>query len=320
MIISSQGEACSPNDDIKALDLNGTKALRDRLLEIQRSTGSGEAALLAGAEINLEQAEREQARQASAEQEKLDKIEEARQALQDFRDYLAQSSGVAADALPNEEELEYSYNPDTQQCEITRLDGQDIELDLGHSNLQGELPLPPQLMVVKLYCSNNQLTALPELPASLTVLYCYYNQLTVLPELPDNLTELDCLDNQLTALPELPPSLTDLNCSSNQLIALPELPDALTQLWCGYNKLTALPVLPAGLTWLACTYNQLTALPELPSTLARIDCSSNQLTTLPVLPDNLSRLDFRENPSLASDPATQLAIEAMVNRGGRVYS
>ena len=62
MIISSQGEACSPNDDIKALDLNGTKALRDRLRKIKASSSSGEDALLAMAEIELgvEQAEKEQ--------------------------------------------------------------------------------------------------------------------------------------------------------------------------------------------------------------------------------------------------------------------
>jgi Leucine-rich repeat (LRR) protein len=199
MIISSQGEACSPNDDIKALDLHGTNALRDRLLQIQANSDSGEAALLAGAEIELE----------NDKKAELAKIEEARQALQAFRNYLAQSSGVAADALPNEEELEYSYNPDTQQCEITRLDGQDIELDLRRSSLQGELPLPPQLMVTRLLCQGNELTALPELPASLTELYCAHNQLVALTELPPSLTLITCGGNQLTFLPELPANLTE---------------------------------------------------------------------------------------------------------------
>ena len=211
MIISSQGEACSPNDDIKALDLNGTNTLRYRLRLIQANSGSGEAALLAGAEIGLE-----------LEQEKqteLTKIGEAKQALQDFRVYLAQSSDNAARALPSEEELEYSYNPETQECEITRLYGRKIKLDLSASNLQGELPLPPQLIVTWLSCTNNQLTALPELPASLTVLYCYYNQLTVLPKLPDRLTKLECGNNQLTALPELPTSLIELRCNGNPGLA-----------------------------------------------------------------------------------------------------
>ena len=188
MIISSQGEACSPNDDIKALDLHDTNALRDRLLEIQLGTAGGEDALLAGAEIELEQ-------EKQADKVELAKIEEARQALQEFRDYLAQSPGVAARALPSEEELIYNYNPETQECEITRLDDQDIKLDLGQSNLQGELPLPFQLMVTKLDCGDNRITALPELPSSLTRLNCNSNQLTALPELPTSLTWLMCFGN-----------------------------------------------------------------------------------------------------------------------------
>jgi hypothetical protein len=228
MIISSQGEVCSPNDDIKALDLNGTNALRDRLRKIQASTGGGEEALLAGAEIELEQ-------EKQADKAELAKIEKARLALQEFRDYLAQSSGVAAQALPNEEELEYSYNPDTQECAITRLDGQDIVLNLIGVNLQGELPLPPQLMVTKLDCSGNQITTLPVLPAGLTVLKCNSNQLTALPGLPDRLTVLSCYNNQLTSLPKLPEILTKLDCDNNQLTTLPELPTSLIELWCGKN-------------------------------------------------------------------------------------
>ena len=282
MIISSQGEACSPNDDIKALDLNDTNALRDRLLKIKANTAGGEAALLAGAEINLgaEQeklAKIEQEKQHKIEQEKQHKIEQAKQALQDFRSYLAQCSGRAAQALPSEEELEYSYNSETQECEITRLDGQDIKLDLYRSNLQGELPLPPQLMVTELYCAWNKLTALPELPASLTALYCWGNQLTALPELPDSLTLLACGKNQLTALPELPESLTDLYCE----------------------------------------HNQLTTLPELPSSLICLKCNHNQLTALPHLPDSLTRLVCGENPSLARKRATKRILKAFRERGGQ---
>ena len=68
-----------------------------------------------------------------------------------------------------------------------------------------------------LWCSDNQLTQLPELPASLTVLHCSGNQLTQLPELPASLTVLHCSGNQLTQLPELPASLTVLYCYGNQL-------------------------------------------------------------------------------------------------------
>ena len=309
MIISSQGEACSPNEDIKALDLNGTNALRDSLLKIKAYTAGGEAALLAGVEIELEQEKQAE----KAEQEKLAKIEEARQALQDFRNYLAQSSDKAAQALPSEEELVYKYNPDTQECEITRLDGQDVELNLNLCGLQGELPLPPQLMLTQLDCSNNKLTALPELPASLSELNCNWNQLTTLPELPASLTYLECDSNQLTTLPELPASLTKLWCRNNDLATLPELPASLTGLHCFNNQLTNLPELPANLSLLDCGSNHLTFLPELPESLTWLDCNRNQIKTLPVLPDSLTMLNCGGNPGLASDPATQLALQAMSN-------
>ena len=312
MIISSQGEACSPNDDIKALDLNGTKALRDRLRQIQANSSGGEDALLAGAEIDLE-------KEKQADKAELAKIEEARQALQDFRSYLAQSSDKAAQALPSEEELVYNYNPETQECEITRQDGQDIVLHLGYSNLQGELPLPPQLMVTWLDCAKNKLTALPELPSSLAMLDCRDNQLTTLPVLPARLARLNCSINQLTALPELPDSLTVLSCSRNQLTKLPELPANLTELDCEGNQLKTLPELPASLIELYCGYNQLINLPELSDSLTVLSCFFNELITLPVLPANLDKIFFDGNPKLASDPATQAALQAMRDRGGAVY-
>jgi hypothetical protein len=60
--------------------------------------------------------------------------------------------------------------------------------------------------------SNLGLTELPELPAGLTLLYCSNNQLTTLPDtLPAGLTTLYCFVNQLTTLPDtLPASLISL--------------------------------------------------------------------------------------------------------------
>jgi len=278
MIKSSTGEVCSPNDDIKALDLHGTNALRARLLQIQADSGSGEEALLAETDIAVRA---DQAAQAEVEQAAADKIEQAAQALSGFRSYLAQSTGKAAQALPKDSELVYNYNPDTQKCEITRLDGEPIVLDISDSELNGELPLPPQLMVTSLSCSNNQLATLPELPASLTELDCRINQLTTLPELPANMTELYCYNNQLTTLPELPPSMAELVCR--------------------YNKLTTLPeVLPASLTELYCNSNQLTSLPELPPSLTELDCSNN--------------------PKLRNNPAAQAALQVLRDRGAVVSS
>ena len=128
MIKSSTGEVCSPNDDIKALDLHGTNALRAKLLQIQADSGTGEEALLAEADIAVGV---EQAAQAE-----IDKAQQAAEkALSDFRSYLAQSTGQAHQALPKDSELVYNYNPDTQQCEITRHDGEPMVLNISNSGL-----------------------------------------------------------------------------------------------------------------------------------------------------------------------------------------
>ena len=142
--------------------------------------------------------------------------------------------------------------------------------------------------LTELYCSHNQLTALPvENLTNLTSLSCSNNQLTAMPvENLTQLTELSCFDNQLTALPvgNLT-QLTSLNCDNNQLTALPvENLTQLTNLSCSYNQLTALPV--GNLTqlkYLSCSYNQLTALPvENLTNLNVLSCNENHLTELDI--------------------------------------
>ena len=91
---------------------------------------------------------------------------------------------------------------------------------------------------------------------------------------------LYCQNNQLTALPELPSGLLYLNCSNNQITALPALPSGLIWFFCSYNKLTALPELPSGLVEMECQNNQLTTLQKLPSTLQYLTCQNNQLTSI----------------------------------------
>jgi len=121
------------------------------------------------------------------------------------------------------------------------------------------------------YCSDNQLTSLPNtLPESLEILYCSNNQLTSLPDLIrlKNLKKLYCSNNQLTSLPTtLPQGLEVLYCSNNQLTSLPDLIRLknLKELYCYKNQLTSLPTtLPQSLEILYCFDNQLTYLPNLP--------------------------------------------------------
>jgi len=133
-----------------------------------------------------------------------------------------------------------------------------LQLTIKNSNIQSDLSRFCLRRCKVLYCSNNQLTSLPELPAC-RQLYCY--------------------DNELTSLPELPACHT-LQCSNNQLTSLPELP-ACKELYCSYNSLTSLPELPACQT-LKCYSNKFTSLPELPA-CQMLSCSDNKTISLPKL-------------------------------------
>ena len=80
--------------------------------------------------------------------------------------------------------------------------------------------------------SNKRLSKLPDLTRfiKLKTLYCDNNQLTELSNLPNTLTKLYCDNNQLTKLSNLPNTLTLLYCSYNQLTELNNLPNTLTKL------------------------------------------------------------------------------------------
>ena len=164
--------------------------------------------------------------------------------------------------------------------------------------------------LIVLNCMNNSLTSLPSLPASLETLACNSNQLSFLPSLPASLTGLGCYDNQLTSLPSLSASLTILDCPKNQLTFLPSLPASLTYLNCSENPLTSLPSLPASLTELFCVENQLTSLPSLPASLEKLWCYDNQLTSLPSLPASLEMLHCYNN-QLTSLPSLPASMDIL---------
>ena len=86
--------------------------------------------------------------------------------------------------------------------------------------------------IIKLDCSSNQLTSLPENIGSLVnleKLWCSENQLTSLPESIGNLVklyDLKCDDNQLTSLPESFGNLVNLkyfDYSGNPLKEIPQI-------------------------------------------------------------------------------------------------
>lgn len=103
----------------------------------------------------------------------------------------------------------------------------------------------------------------------------------------DKLGMLYCSNNLLTSLPNLPSTLFQLSCSKNQIVSLPELPSSLKFLFCENNKLTTLPELPLLLEEIDCANNEITELPSLPSSLIYLDCKNNNLDCLPTLNNNL---------------------------------
>ena len=141
--------------------------------------------------------------------------------------------------------------------------------------------------------------------------------LTMLPDLPATLTELRCSTNNLTGLPTLPAGLKVLNCYSNQLTALPALPNGFQAIACGLNRLSALPDLPPSLIYLRCerqytdaptgTFSEakktLGSLPSLPAGLLALYAVDNKLTTVPALPGSLAYLYLSGNPDVSCLPA-----------------
>jgi len=120
-------------------------------------------------------------------------------------------------------------------------------------------------------CYDNELAALPALPAGLKELYCANNKLTALPALlPAGLTHLSVSGNQLTALPALPEGLEILWCTGNQLTALPQLPSALKRLYCEKNQLTRIDISGIPLEYIQCSYNNMVGVTDIGGFIGRL--------------------------------------------------
>ena len=165
-------------------------------------------------------------------------------------------------------------------------------LDCSDNNLTAIPMLPASLK--KLLCSENQISSIQMLPFSLVELNCNHNQLTSIPALPNTLDILQCYDNQLSTLPTFPILLKVLHCGGNLFTALPTLPQTLEDLDCKGLGLQSLPTLPGTLKILTCPYNELTEL-SLPNTLTNLDASYNAITTLPNLPSPLKEMNVGNN-------------------------
>jgi hypothetical protein len=71
--------------------------------------------------------------------------------------------------------------------------------------------------IIYIWCANNSLSRLPQLPNSLKQLHCYNNKISSLPELPNSLKQLHCYNNNLSSLPELPNLLCDFVYHDNPI-------------------------------------------------------------------------------------------------------
>ena len=144
------------------------------------------------------------------------------------------------------------------------------------------LILSPDKLTIGVTAVTSDGSAVAVLKGNIIKLYCYNNQLTALNvQGLTALQRLDCYNNQLTALNvQGLTALQKLDCYNNQLTEL-NVQDltALQSLSCSYNQLTALDV--QGLTALQgldCYNNQLTALNVQGCTaLNTLWCYSNKL-------------------------------------------
>ncbi len=134
------------------------------------------------------------------------------------------------------------------------------------------------------------LDELPPIPSTCQKLYCHNNRLKSLPELP-NCTELYCSHNKLTTLPQLP-SVQLIYCYNNKLTSIPTLPNCRT-LYCFNNKLTSIQDQPS-CSYLNCHNNKLTTIPALPI-YGRILCTGNKY--LYITKQQAQKFSLKETPN-----------------------
>lgn len=166
---------------------------------------------------------------------------------------------------------------DYETIEIHLEEDEEIVVDLSN---QGLTKWPKHLvgkehLIIKLDCSENKLTSLPNNLINLKSLICFDNKLTSLPNCLNNLEYLNCAYNiYFTSLPNCLNNLKELNCEDCGLTSLPNNLTNLKELYCNDNRLTSLPDSLTNLEELCCYHNNIKALPYLPK-LNELDMFTN---------------------------------------------
>lgn len=188
------------------------------------------------------------------------------------------------------------------------------EINIGLSDVHGiiDLTIFVNLKKFSCSCSYNYISKIINIPKTLTKLYCNDNIITTLDNLPNNIKIINCSCNKIQEFTKLPKKLVELNCDVNFIKNLDILKDnlELTNLSCSRNLLTELNFLPKNLKYLICNLNNLPKylnelecndnlienLDSLPSELIKLSCCINNIKSLDNLPKNIKKLTLLRNP------------------------
>ena len=166
-----------------------------------------------------------------------------------------------------------------------------VSLTIPYSNIKDISGISNFSSLERLIVSNNLLTSLPELPASLSYIDVSNNLLTRISTLPSKITTLICSFNKISKIDSFPTLLQSIECNNNELELLPKLPEDLKTLILNNNLLLkCLPFLPPNLQTLYIFSTPLiNCLPNRPPNLYILGEGNNQINLCGLPNENLKK-------------------------------
>jgi hypothetical protein len=161
-------------------------------------------------------------------------------------------------------------------------------LNISNKNLKGILDLNKFKYLKELYCCNNKITEIINIPNTLKYLNCSNNKITLLLNLPDEMTGLNCKKNPIKELyypfdikpTKYPSNLTHLTFCDNFNQPIDNLPNSITHLTLGNKFNQQIDNLPNSITHLTLgnKFNQ--QIDNLPNSLKLLMVQINTLLYL----------------------------------------